>query len=338
MLRTCAGRLEDAHSGLRDVQASADRLQKEHRLRADRLRDSDRAIQQSGSTETEAERLIDSVKAEIDALTAAVERNGRAQDDAKEALKKSRLARADAIGAEIADQHKRMTLLRERIAEAQDDKDGLGRAESKVGEQRVAVIASREAVRARQETLFGQRDRAQNVADCHIEAVSGVNERLSLAASALLGARLELDGCIGQRDRLTGAVAIGRGRCDMLEQALEEARSKESQRVEAVADADAWVERTRTTLAALEARLAPPKVPPPPRVEPQPKPEPERITPAPSPSASKLDRLLRKVSANPGHVEEVPDPSAALDVDGAATMMFDPRSTIPSQHPDDDAT
>lgn len=334
MLRTCAGRLEEAHSSLREVQASADRLEKEHRLRADRLRDSDRSIQQSESSETEAEQLIDSVKAEIEALTAALVRNGRAQDDAKAALKESRRARAQAIRGDIADQHQRVTFLRERIAEAHDDKDGLGSAESRVGDQRMAVIASREAVRARQETLLGERTRAENVSNRHSKAVSRAQERLSHANSALLGARLTLDGCIGQRDRLKGAVAIGRGRCDMLEHGLEEARSTESQRVEAVADADAWVERTRTALAALEARLAPPKVPPPPRVEPAP----ERMTSAPSPSASKLDQLLQKVSANPGHVEDVPDPSAALDVDGASTMMFDRRSMAPSQQPDADAT
>jgi hypothetical protein len=44
------------------------------------------------------------------------------------------------------------------------------------------------------------------------------------------------------------------------------------------------------------------------------------------------------VAANPGHVEEVPDPSAAPDVDGAATMMFDRRSMATSEPSDEDAT
>jgi hypothetical protein len=35
-----------------------------------------------------------------------------------------------------------------------------------------------------------------------------------------------------------------------------------------------------------------------------------------------LDNLLKKVAANPGHVEEVPDPSAAPDVDGLRTQAL----------------
>lgn len=355
MLKNCAGRLSDAHALLRAAQSSADGLLKEHRLRTGRLTDADKTIDAATAAASQAEQEIATVTAGIGSLRAALERNAANQDEARVRLAQAQADRAKEIRGSIADLRAHSGVLRERIAEAHEDKTGLAVAERKAVEARVKTIAGRETVRARLDTLRGQRAQAQQERKKRTEALAVVETRVSDAMAALIGARLLRDGCSGERDRRVGVASLSVERMGVLASAMAAAKSQEDDCVEAVADAQAWVEKSEGKLAKINeeqkrlkralksaqatARIRdatrPAKVRSAPRVTSKGRSAPLPPPPA-APPPSKLDNLLKKVAANPGHVEEVPDPSAAPDVDGLRTLVLR-RPTPPALEVDAEA-
>ena len=342
MLKNCASRLGDAHALLREAQSAADGLLKEHRLRTGRLSDADRTIGEASAAVARSEQETATIAAEIESLRAAIERNASNQDAARVRVAKAQADRALEIRGNLEDLRAHKDLLRERIAEANEDKEGLAVAERKAAEARVTTIADRETVRARLDTLTGRRAQAQRDRETRAENIAGSEARVSDAMAALIGARLLRDGCIGERDRRVGVVSLSGERMSVLSSALASAKSREDDRVEAVADAQAWVEKSAGKMTkiteeqerlkrALTSANAPdhvrdatrstrgrsaPRVTSKGRTAPLPPP------PVDPPVSSKLDNLLKKVAANPGHVEAVPDPSAAPDVDDLGTQVL----------------
>lgn len=327
MLRSCAGRLDAAHAVLRGAQAAADTLMKEHRLRQDRLRTSDRAIQAARDREQAAQQAIEAATAMESELRSALSRNGTAMKAAVAAEAEARSLRMSAIRSEQESLRERIASLRELMDEAKDDRSGLVAAEAAITAQRVEAVRARESARARVDTLREHRRQKQRFMEQRSAKLSTGRDSLMDAESSLLGLRLTVDGSKRTRDRARASLAICRERLGLAGHAVRDAEAREARRVDAVADAQSWVDRTRTTIAALESA-------PVPRAKPSPPPVPD-VARSVETAGSKLDHLLQKVSANPGHVEDVPDPSAAPNVDGVRTVV---RRVFEPHDSSDDAT
>ena len=325
MLRTCAVRLDNAHGALRSVQAASDALTKEHRLRTDRLRTAQAAIQAGNASTKQWNRDIAELRESTTRLAADLDANAAAREDARARIAASRAQRAAGIRSEQAALRQRIESLRGQVGDALEDKRGLVDAEARLDAERVDCIARRETVRARRDTLQANRDAVDARSAERARALERARSAVGTVEADLLGLRLTVDGAHRQRKRMQASVAICRERAALAAAAVVDARAREGRRVDSVADAQSWVDRTnaaiRTHRSVPSASVAPPSSP-----------SPKAVADAP---ANKLDRLLKKVSANPGHVEAVPDPSAAPHVDAVSTR---PRRIPPRLDADPDAT
>jgi hypothetical protein len=141
--------------------------------------------------------------------------------------------------------------------------------------------------------------------------ISKRGEALQAAGPGIAGARLSIRALESDRDQRQKRLTRYQDRLVQLDSMIEFAQRLEDEAVESVADIQSWVDRSRQAIArsAREQESigggakAPPVVP--------------------AASQLKVDKLLnrKKKRAAVDH-ELVPDPSAALDVDGAATVMF----------------
>ena len=327
MLRSCAGRLDASHAVLREAQAAADKLMKEHRLRADRLRTSDRAIQAAQDRERNDLQAIDEATKTTAALRAALERNADAIETAEVARSEARAQRRVAIRSEQQALRKRIASLRELMEEAADDRRGLAAAEVTISEQRSDSVRAREMARARLHTLQSNRMERVGVIEKKAARRARVRQALLDADASLLGLRLTVDGSVRTLERARSSVAICRERYELAQNAVQDAEAREARRIDAVADAQSWVDRTRAVVGSLRPSAVA-------NVEPAESAVPRHTPPIPS-TGSKLDHLLQKVTANPGHVDDVPDPAAAPNVDGVRTVV---RRVFDAPNDSEDAT
>ena len=335
MLRKNAKRLEESHQGLREAQALADGLMKERNLalgKKDRYA-SDVATSQREESDTAGR--IQELQLAVEQTQSAIERNAGKLVRAKEKIHLARVARAEALRSEIEGKRARIAVLREQVAEAVEDREGLAVAEVRVDTQVVEAKASRAPLVQRTSALQKAREERDDAIGRRRRELDAMNSRLSAIAADVDGAHLSIRGLEAGVTARRRQVASLQGRLAVLDASIGSAQTTEDDAVERVADFQSWVERTQGAIARLgKAQKAPP--PPP-------------IPPAPPSRSAKVDKLLAKlqpkgapVVSDPSVVPDpaaalestavpeppaVPDPSAVPEVDGAATVMVD-RQTL----------
>ena len=201
----------------------------------------------------------------------------------------------------------RIATLREQIAEAVEDREGLAVAEVRVDTQLGEAKVNRASMVKQLAQLRGALGTKQEAAAAALRVVDDLKHRLSTLAMDIDGARLSVRGLKAGVTSRRRQVASQQGRLAVLDASIEAAQHVEDDAVERVADFQSWVERTQASIAKLKSSRPTPAPPP--------------VPPPPAPRSAKVDRLLAKLQ--PQGVPIIPDPSAVPEVDGAATVMVD---------------
>ena len=298
-------------------------------------------IAASQREEVDAADRIQELQLAVEQTQSAIERNAGKLVRAKEKIRLARVARAEVLRSEIEGKRARIAILREQVAEAAEDREGLAVAEVRVDTQVVEAKASRaplveraaalRKVRGEQDDAIGQRRRE----------LDAMKSRLSAIAADVDGARLSIRGLEASVAARRRQVASQQGRLAVLEASIGSAEATEDEAVERVADFQSWVERTQGAMARLaEAQVTPPPPVIPPALPPRSakvdtllaRLQPKGAPVVPDPSAVPDPAAVRDLAAVPEppavpKPPAVPDPSAVPEVDGAATVMVD-RQTL----------
>jgi len=316
MLRNNAKRLEEAHQSLRAAQAAADGLSKERNLALGKKERVAQDVVTSRREEEDATARITEIENAIEQAQSAIDRNAGKLARATERVNLARAEQVKSVRSEIEGKRARISALREQIAEAIEDREGLAVAEVRVDSQVVDLKVARSPLVAQVASLKEIRTDRQESVDASRRTLVQMKGRISALGMDVDGAGLSIRGLESGVASRRRQIASHQGRLAVLEASIQTARLSEDEAVERVADFQSWVERTQASIARLtdpKSTRHPPAVPPPP----------------PAPRSAKVDRLLAKLQPKTAPI--VPDPSAVPEVDGASTVMVD-RQALGQQY------
>jgi len=317
MMRKNAGRLEEAHDVLREAQAQSDARVKEQNLRWGRLEKLGADIGRSERSESEWESQIEQLKETVNQAKSALERHGGKIERAQEKARRLAADRAAAVRNEIESKRARIEGLRGQIADAIEDREGLAVAEVRVDTSRAQNRELRGTLSAQLGELKSDRKKAVLAVKSVRKTVDGREGQFMSIGADIEGLNLTIRGLIADKRARDKRLAKTKERLPHLKTVVVREREVEADAVEAVADFQNWVDRTTAALSRLN----------------QPK---KAIDPPPPPKISKVDSLLAQLSsASEGHV---PDPSAVLEIDSAATVVLERSELSQTPSSDEDAT
>jgi chromosome segregation ATPase len=321
MLRNNARRLEDSHLARNEMQSALDSLRSQQGSRK-------ASIERCGEQIIEGQRAEVMAKATIESCAEAIEQTHAALASTAEAVKvahlnveESRQKRIAELGEQIRQAKTQMKAIQQTLVEAREDLNGLAAAEQRIVESHATLTAQAKSTKSAVAEVNKRRVSHQKRQNAVLSVIAERKTALDAVSPGIAGAQLTIRALESNRVQRAKRVEGTQGRLTQLDAMIEVARSHEEDAVEAVADIQSWVDRSRVNLRRLledqnnqtEIVGMPPVVPRAKDVKTQ----------------AKVDTLMnRSKKRTPvGLPEVIPDPGAALDVDEAATMRFVPPAS-----------
>jgi chromosome segregation ATPase len=296
------------------------------------------SIERSGEQILEGQRTEALAQATVEACTAAIEQTRAALTSTAQAIEIAhrnaeavRIKKIAELGEEIRKAKVRLDVIRGTMVDAREDLEGLGVAEQRVLESQAKLTEGGHTIKMAMAEVNKRRTTHQKRQNAVSKVIEERSKGLGAVAPGIAGAQLTIRALESNLAQRVKRVERTLGRLIQLDSMIDMAQSQEDAAVEAVADIQSWVDRSRLALQRClterneqpAALSSPPVLPKAKDVETQ----------------TQVDKLLSRTKkrTTQGMSEIIPDPGAALDVDEAATMQFIAPANV-SQADSDAAT
>ena len=316
MLKNNARRLEDSHLARNEMQSALDSLRSKQGSRK-------ASIERWGEQIIEGQRAEAMAKATIESCSEAIEQTRLALSSTADAIgvaqrnvEEARLERVAELGEQIRQAKTQIKVVQQTIDEAREDLAGLVVAEERVVASQSSLSTQVQSTKNKIAEVNKRRVAHQKRQNAVFSVIAERRQGLEAVSPGIAGAQLTIRALESNRTQRAKRVERSLGRLTQLDAMIELAQAQEEDAVEAVADIQSWVDRSRLNLRRLseeqnkqtESVGQPPVVPPAKDVKTQ----------------AKVDKPIHRPKKRipVGLSEIIPDPGAALDVDEAATMRF----------------